>query len=117
MRATRREVFYAYKDGVIQARLLAFFGISWYIIETSYMRTRVHVEKTQNENNASVLRRFTRKMQSTGILMKLRKHRYNERPLSPATKKHKTLTRLARSAHWNELYKLGKVSKEKQKRK
>lgn len=63
------------------------------------------------------MRRFTRKMQGTGILMKLRRHRYSERALSPATKKSKAISRIARTEHWNELYKLGKVSKEKTKRK
>lgn len=77
------------------------------------MKARVVIEKNQSENNASVIRRFTRKMQGTGILNQLRRHRYSERPLSPANRKNQALTRISRREKWNELYKLGKVTLEK----
>ena len=70
----------------------------------------VEVVKGPNENNISVLRRFTRRVQGSGVLPKVRSKRYSERNKSENVKKAKTLTKLKKKAEIRELIKLGKIS-------
>ena len=42
-------------------------------------KTVIEVKKNPNENNASVLRRFSRKVQESNIIQKVKGSRYNER--------------------------------------
>lgn len=69
----------------------------------------VEVVKGPNENNISVLRRFTRRVQGSGILPKVRSKRYSDRNRSENVKKARTLTKLKRKAEVEELIKLGKM--------
>lgn len=73
--------------------------------------TSVNVEviKGANENNISVLRRFTRRVQGSGILPKMRSKRYNERDKSENVKRAKTLSYLKKKEEVAELVKLGKM--------
>jgi len=73
------------------------------------MVVNVHVEKGTNENSLSLLKRFTRKVQSSGVLMDVRNSRYSERAPSEYTKKKRALKSLARRQRINELVKLGKL--------
>lgn len=73
------------------------------------MITNVEVEKAGSENNVSLIRRFTRKVQSSGILGRARSIRYNERPKSSYTKKKRALKTLTRRKEINRLIKLGKL--------
>lgn len=79
------------------------------------MAINVEVTRTGNENNASILRRFTRKVQGSGVLPRVRSLRYELRNQSEYTKKKKTLKVLRRRAEVAELIKLGKLQ-EKTKR-
>jgi ribosomal protein S21 len=74
------------------------------------MAVNIEVTKGPNENNLSVLRRFQKKVQSAGILMKVREKRYNERVKSENVKRAKTLSYLKKKEHVNELLKLGKMN-------
>jgi ribosomal protein S21 len=69
----------------------------------------VEVEKTGSESGGNLLRRFTKRVQGSGILNKRRASRYMSRALSKYVKKKKTLKSLNRRAEINLLRKLGKL--------
>jgi len=68
------------------------------------------VVKTGNENNLNIIRRFTKKVQGSGVLPRVRSIRYAVRKLSPYVKKKKTLKVLKRREEVAELIKMGKMS-------
>lgn len=70
----------------------------------------VQVEKNTNENGLSLLKRFTRKVQSSGVIVSVRSNRYSERQPSEYTKKKRALKSIARRVKINELIKLGKIT-------
>ena len=80
------------------------------------MATNIEVEKNSSESNASVLRRFTKKVQGSGVLPRVRSIRYSGRKLSHYKTKMKTLKTLARRAATAELIKLGKAPIETKRR-
>ncbi|NDB57735.1 hypothetical protein EB001_04755 [bacterium] len=71
----------------------------------------INVEITRNgtENSVGLIRRFTKKVQGSGILPRVRSIRYNQRVLSAYKTKMKTLKSLKRKAEIAELIKLGKM--------
>ena len=69
----------------------------------------IEVKKNPNENNASVLRRFSRKVQESSIIQKVKKNRYNERKESKLKTKKGTLKKLKKRAEIEKLKKLGKM--------
>lgn len=69
----------------------------------------VEVTKNNNENATSLIRRFTKKVQGSGVLPKVRSLRYHTRKLSTYKVKMKTLKTLKRKAEIAELIKLGKM--------
>ena len=73
----------------------------------------IEVEKNPSESNASVLRRFTRRVQDSGIIKKVRKQRYASRPLSKFNKKKYILKAIERRTEVERLLKLGKTIKKK----
>ena len=74
------------------------------------MATNVEVEKTGMENNLAILRRFTKRVQGSGVLPRVRSLRYKNRNLSSYKVKVKTLSRIARKAEIELLIKLGKYT-------
>lgn len=74
------------------------------------MITNTEVTKKKNENNVSLLKRFTRKVQGAGTLSHLKKNRYDLRSESQYTKKKKRLSSLDKKAKVDELIKLGKIA-------
>lgn len=70
----------------------------------------IEVVKGPNENNLSVLRRFTKRVQGAGILPKVRSKRYNDRIPSANVRKNKTVAYLKKKAEIAELTKAGKVT-------
>lgn len=73
------------------------------------MAINVEIIKNGNDNNLSLIRKFTKKVQGSGILMRLRSHRYSQRKQSEYVKKKKTLKKLAERARIHELIKMGKM--------
>lgn len=73
------------------------------------MIINVELEKTGNESNANLLRRFTKKVQGAAILNKVKRNRYKTRNESKYTRKKKTLKFLAKKQKIEELIKLGKI--------
>lgn len=76
------------------------------------MAINIEVEKNSGESNANVLRRFTKKVQGSGVLPKVRSKRYSGRKLSHYKTKMKTLEGLKRRADREELIKLGKIAEQ-----
>lgn len=72
-------------------------------------KTVIEIKKNPNENNASVLRRFSRKIQESNIIQKVKGSRYNERKESKLKIKKSTLKRLEKRKENEKLRKLGKI--------
>ncbi len=71
--------------------------------------TNVEVIKNNNENTVSLIRRFTKKVRSAGVLKRVRSIRYNQRDLSPSVRKKQALKRIEKTAEITKLQKLGKL--------
>jgi ribosomal protein S21 len=69
----------------------------------------IQVTKNPNENNASILRRFSRKIQESGIVRNVKKNRYNLRQESKLKLKRSALKRMGRRKEIEKLKKLGKM--------
>jgi hypothetical protein len=69
----------------------------------------LEVSRNPGENALGVLRRFSRKVQSSGVIPRVRSLRFNSRTQSHYKVKMKTLKTLARRAEMAELIKLGKA--------
>lgn len=69
----------------------------------------VQIERNQNENSLSILKRFTRRVQSAGVLPRVRSLRYNDRNQSYYNRKKRALTVLKRKEETQKLIKLGKI--------
>ena len=67
------------------------------------------VTRNPNENALGVIRRFTRKVQGSGIIQRKRSLRFASRTQSPYKLKMKTLNSIKRRADMAELLKLGKA--------
>lgn len=77
----------------------------------------IEVEKGQNENSLSLLRRFTKRVQDAGVLKRVRSIRYSSRAISENVKRKKTLKLLTRKEEIARLAKLGRpVENAKRKR-
>ena len=72
-------------------------------------KTVIEVRKNPNENNSSVLRRFSRKIQESGIVRKVKAARYNLRKESKLKVKNSALKRMSRRLEIEKLKKLGKM--------
>ena len=73
-------------------------------------KTVVEVKKNPNESNANLLRRFSRRMQESGIVRKVKSIRYSDRPKSKLSQKKSALKRMAKRKENNRLRKLGKIA-------
>lgn len=70
----------------------------------------VAVDKNSNENNTGILRRFTKRVQESGVLRRVRGIRYKDRNKSKYVTKKKTLKSLKKRETLAELIKLGKAT-------
>ncbi len=75
--------------------------------------THIEVKKNPNENNASLLRRFSRRMIESGTIPKVKGQRYHERPMSKLSQKNVTLKKLVRRKDIDKLRKLRKIAEKK----
>lgn len=75
------------------------------------MITVIEVNKNANESNMNLIRRFTRKVQESGIIQKVKSKRYNKRAESKVKVKLGALKRLANKKNQEKLFKLGKATK------
>jgi ribosomal protein S21 len=73
------------------------------------MAVNVEVTKGGNDNNLGLIRKFTKRVQGSGILSRLRGIRYSSRKPSEYVKKKKTLKKLVARTKIRELIKMGKM--------
>ena len=67
----------------------------------------IEVEQQGRENPQSLIRRFTKKVQKSGILLRARKGRFFHRPKSETMKKRAALRREKLKKDYENLEKLG----------
>ena len=67
------------------------------------------VKKTGTESNANLLRRFSKRVQSLGLIRKVRGGRFAVRSKSALKKKTDALKRLDKQATYARAWKLGKI--------
>ncbi len=72
--------------------------------------TNIEVKKNANENNVNLIRRFSRRVQESGIIPRVKSLRYNERPMSKLSQKVMTVKRIAKRKEIEKLRKLGKIA-------
>lgn len=68
------------------------------------------VVKAGNENSVNLIRRFTKRVQGSGVLPRVRSIRYASRKQSEYVKKKKTLKVLKRREEVQEMIKMGKMA-------
>ena len=69
----------------------------------------VSVDRNQNESASSLIRRFTKRVQDSGILPRVRSLKEAERTLSSFKKKKAALESIKRRGDMEKLSKLGKL--------
>jgi ribosomal protein S21 len=72
----------------------------------------VKVEKTGTENAMGLIRRFTKRVQGSGVLRRVRSNRYHNRDASPLARKERALRGIKKRAERLELIKLGKIAEQ-----
>ena len=73
------------------------------------MTTNVDITRSGNESNMGIIRRFQRRVQESGVLMRVRSIRYAKRAESENTVRNAKLKHLDRKAKYEKLVKLGKI--------
>jgi ribosomal protein S21 len=81
----------------------------WHGTITRMPMINVDLKRNEHENPTNLIRRFTRKIQESGIIIKVKKNRYNERSISKLSQKVVALRRITRRAEVEKLKKLGKM--------
>ncbi|MDE2037951.1 MAG: hypothetical protein KGI69_01865 [Patescibacteria group bacterium] len=69
----------------------------------------VEITRAAGEGALSTLRRFSRKVQSSGVIPRVRSIRFSGRTQSPFKVKQRALKAIARRKETEELIKLGKI--------
>jgi hypothetical protein len=69
----------------------------------------IEVNKNPNENNSSVLRRFSRKIQESNIIRSAKGNRFNKREESKLKVKKNILRKIGKRKEIEKLRKLGKM--------
>jgi len=80
------------------------------------MAINVEIVRTGTENSASLLRRFTRRIQEAGVVSKVKSLRYKDRKQSHFKVKRATLELIDRRKEYERLLKLGKIKPRTHKR-
>ncbi len=73
------------------------------------MSINVEVKKNSNENAVSLIRRFTKRVQGSGVIPRVRSLRWAQRAQSDYKKKKSALVVLAKRAEFEYLKKMGKL--------
>lgn len=75
------------------------------------MTQNVHLVKKDKENSMAVLKRFSQKVRSAGIVPRVKSLRYNDREASDLVRKQKALRKIKNQAEQTRLRKLGKKTR------
>lgn len=73
----------------------------------------VEVRRKENETTGAMLRRFTRKVQLSGVLIRARKTRFYQSKLTKRAVRERALMRIKKGKERARLEKLGKLTEEK----
>ncbi|MEK7642440.1 MAG: hypothetical protein AAB392_01460 [Patescibacteria group bacterium] len=73
------------------------------------MAVNAEVVKIGSENNMSLIRKFTKRVQGSGVLPRLRKIRYSSRKQSKFVKKKMAMKRIEANKELQMLIKMGKA--------
>ena len=79
------------------------------LVYDPHMKIIAEVKKQGSESAAALIRRFTKRVQSTQALVKVREERYHERKMSKLKSKRRALVSLEKQAEYERLKKLGKI--------
>ena len=71
--------------------------------------TNIELKRNANENGLSLIRRFSRKMQESGIIPKVKGNRYASRAVTKLAQKNMRIKSLIRRKEVERLKKLGKM--------
>ena len=71
----------------------------------------IEIKKTDKESSQSVVRRFSRRVKQSGILIQARKNRYYLKKKNEREKKRAALRREQLKKEYQKLEKLGKIKK------
>jgi hypothetical protein len=74
------------------------------------MKIIAEVKKQGNESGAAIIRRFTKRVQGTKALMKVREERYHTRKMSTLKTKRRALVTMSKRKTYDRLKKLGKIA-------
>jgi ribosomal protein S21 len=72
----------------------------------------MEIHRRHHETVGAMLRRFSRRVQQSGIILRARKLRYREKDLSVRAQKERALRRIAMRKEATRLEKLGKTDEE-----
>lgn len=75
----------------------------------------LEIKRQGKETSQNLVRRFSRRMKQSGILLRARKARFKERVKSPQMKKRSALRREELKKEYEKLEKLGKINNAKTK--
>jgi len=73
----------------------------------------IEVRRKDKESFGALLRRFTRRVQTSGLLKEARKTRFYAKPATKIKKRESALRRLSKRRERNRLEKLGKLEEKK----
>ena len=73
------------------------------------MAVNAEVQKNEGESAVNLIRRFSKRVQGTGLISRMRSRRYHERQKSRLVVRKKALKSLKRREEVAELIKLGKM--------
>ncbi len=73
------------------------------------MARNVEVKKNNQESTANLIRRFTKRVQGSGVLNRLRKERYYTRTKSENVNRSRKLIKLGKKEKYETELKLGKI--------
>lgn len=76
----------------------------------------VEVTRQNSENAMNTIRRFTKRVQGSGILRRKRSIKYHKRAESKFIRKTQALNKIEKREKYNELVKLGKVVERRHRR-
>ena len=76
----------------------------------------VEVQRSETENNIAALRRFSKRVQESGVLTRARSLKHYKRQTSAHTKKRSRLALIIRQIERDRLAKLGKTPEPKKKK-
>lgn len=76
----------------------------------------VYVKRKDRETAAAMLRRFSRRVQASGVLLRARKSRFYAPKLTRRVRRERALRRLAAARERERLAKLGKIPEKARRR-